>query len=502
MAQHKSRVAAAAALLAVALVLMAPCAVMAQDADAAAAAAAASSADASFAYPTNDGSSMGTNASASASASPAPVVVPVVVPMVEVDIETVPAQLMRLSELSDAEPGTGVTRLIFTEKDLAGRNYVKGLMTDAGLVIREDAMGNIFGRWVGSQPELGAVGSGSHADAIPQSGLYDGCLGVIGPIEAISALRRAGFTPKRSIEVLMFTSEEPTRFGLSSVGARAMASKLDPAYLASLKDVLVENGTFWMAARNAGYGLETQDHEEMVRSCALPATYYDSFLELHIEQGPLLEREGLQLGLVTAIAAPAALKCSFTGDGGHAGAQLMPARNDALLAAAELALAVEGFALGTGAIDTVATVGVLKVGPGAINSVPRTAEMEIDIRDTDGARRDEVVAKVIAKGEEIAERRKVRWTHVMINADPPATCAPHIVDAAAAAAQRLGLTTKRMVSRAYHDSLFMAEVAPTAMLFIPCFKGYSHRPDEYSSPADIKNGVTALALALAQLSLA
>ena len=122
-------------------------------------------------------------------------------------------------------------------------------------------------------------------------------------------------------------------------------------------------------------------------------------MELHIEQGPLLEREGINLGLVTAIAAPAALKCSFTGDGGHAGAQLMPARNDALLAASELALAVEGFAFGTGAIDTVATVGVLKVGPGAINSVPRTAEMEIDVRDIDGKRRDEVVAKIIAKGE-------------------------------------------------------------------------------------------------------
>lgn len=440
------------------------------------------------AYPSNDASGMGSTASA--------------IPMPEVDIDTVPSQLIKLSELSDAEPGTGVTRLIFTDKDVAGRDYVKSLMRDAGLEIREDAMGNIFGRWVGAEPDLPAVGSGSHADAIPQSGLYDGCLGVIGPIEAIASLQRAGFKPKRSIEVLMFTSEEPTRFGISCVGSRAMASKLDPAYLASLKDIVVENGTFWEAARSAGYGLDTEGHDDMVKQCALSASYYDSFLELHIEQGPLLEREGVNLGLVTAIAAPAALKCSFTGDGGHAGAQLMPARNDALLAAAELALAVEGFALGTGAIDTVATVGVLTVGPGAINSVPRAAEMEIDVRDIDGKRRDDVVAKIIAKGEEIAARRKVRWTHTMINADPPATCAPKVVDAAADAAARMGLSSKRMVSRAYHDSLFMAEVAPTAMLFIPCFKGYSHRPDEFSSPQDIKNGVTALALALAQLSLA
>ena len=140
------------------------------------------------------------------------------IPTVSVGIDTVPSQLIELSKLSDAEPGTGVTRLIFTEKDVAGREYVKSLMSDAGLVIREDAMGNIFGRWVGSEPDLPAVGSGSHADAIPQSGLYDGCLGVIGPIEAIAALKRAGFKPKRSIEALMFTSEEPTRFGISCVG--------------------------------------------------------------------------------------------------------------------------------------------------------------------------------------------------------------------------------------------------------------------------------------------
>ena len=424
------------------------------------------------------------------------------IPTVSVGIDTVPSQLIELSKLSDAEPGTGVTRLIFTEKDVAGREYVKSLMSDAGLVIREDAMGNIFGRWVGSEPDLPAVGSGSHADAIPQSGLYDGCLGVIGPIEAIAALKRAGFKPKRSIEALMFTSEEPTRFGISCVGSRAMASKLDPEYLASLPDVLTENGTFWDAAKGAGYAIGTNGHEEMVRQCALSKDeYYDAFLELHIEQGPELEAEELSLGLVTAIAAPAAIRCSFTGDGGHAGAQLMPRRNDALTAASELALAVEAIARGTGAVDSVATVGVMKVGPGAINSVPRTAEMEIDVRDIDGARRDAMVADILKKGEAIAKARDVRWSAEMINADPPATCDPRVVNAAEDAAKRLGLKHKKMVSRAYHDSLFVAEIAPTAMLFIPCFKGYSHRPDEYASPEDIKNGVEALAYALAQLSL-
>ena len=164
-------------------------------------------------------------------------------------------------------------------------------------------------------------------------------------------------------------------------------------------------------------------------------------------------------------------------------------------------MAVEAIARGTGAVDSVATVGVMKVGPGAINSVPRTAEMEIDVRDIDGARRDAMVADILKKGEAIAKARDVRWSAEMINADPPATCDPRVVNAAEDAAKRLGLKHKKMVSRAYHDSLFVAEIAPTAMLFIPCFKGYSHRPDEYASPEDIKNGVEALAYALAQLSL-
>ena len=189
-----------------------------------------------------------------------------------------------------------------------------------------------------------------------------------------------------------------------------MAAKLDPEYLAGLSDVLTENGTFLDAAKAAGYASDAETHADMVEACAVRRGAYSAFLELHIEQGPELEREGLDLGLVTAIAAPAALRCAFEGDGGHAGAQLMPARNDALAAAAELTLAVERLAKATGAKDTVATVGVLKVGPGAVNSVPRTAEMEIDVRDVDGTRRDALVDAILREGEAIASRRNARWS--------------------------------------------------------------------------------------------
>ena len=417
------------------------------------------------------------------------------IPDVSVDVETLPAQLLELSRLSSAEPSTGVTRLIFTEDDVAARDYVKARMADAGLEIREDAMGNIFGRWSALSPA-----SRSAPGLTPTPSLRAALTtapSAFGSHQAIAALRRAGFTPRRSIEALMFTSEEPTRFGISCVGSRAMAAKLDPEYLAGLSDVLTENGTFLDAAKAAGYASDAETHADMVEACAVRRGAYSAFLELHIEQGPELEREGLDLGLVTAIAAPAALRCAFEGDGGHAGAQLMPARNDALAAAAELTLAVERLAKATGAKDTVATVGVLKVGPGAVNSVPRTAEMEIDVRDVDGTRRDALVDAILREGEAIASRRNARWSSVVRNADPPTRSA----GATAEAATRLGLASKRMVSRAYHDSLFVAEFAPTGMLFVPCREGWSHRPDEFAEPAHIKNGVEALALALARLSL-
>ena len=176
----------------------------------------------------------------------------------------------------------------------------------------------------------------------------------------------------------------------------------------------------------------------------------------------------------------------------------MPARNDALAAAAELTLAVERLAKATGAKDTVATVGVLKVGPGAVNSVPRTAEMEIDVRDVDGTRRDALVDAILREGEAIASRRNARWSSVAAQRRPADAEARRAADATAEAATRLGLASKRMVSRAYHDSLFVAEFAPTGMLFVPCREGWSHRPDEFAEPAHIKNGVEALALALAR----
>lgn len=413
-----------------------------------------------------------------------------------VDTTTLQNQIDELSTFSDT-PAPSVTRILYTEKDVLARRYIKNLMGLSGLSVREDAVGNIFGRWDGYEPDLAPVATGSHIDAIPYSGKYDGVVGVLGAIEAINVLKRSGFKPKRSLEVVLFTSEEPTRFGIGCLGSRLLAGS--EALAEALKTTVDgQNISFLEAARSAGYAKEQDD----ISSVFLKEGSYSAFVELHIEQGPILEAEGLSIGIVTAIAAPASLKVDFEGNGGHAGAVLMPNRNDAGLAAAELALAVEKHVLGSGSIDTVGTVGILELHPGAINSIPSKSQVEIDTRDIDEKRRNDVIEKIHQSATTIASNRGVRLSEFkIVNQDPPALSDKSVIEAMEAASKELNLTHKLMISRAYHDSLFMARVSPMGMLFIPCYKGYSHKPEEYASGHDMGNGVKVLAMTLAKLSL-
>jgi N-carbamoyl-L-amino-acid hydrolase len=232
----------------------------------------------------------------------------------------------------------------------------------------------------------------------------------------------------------------------------------------------------------------------------LPTAYYKAFVELHIEQGPLLERQRIPLGIVTSIAAPASLRISIEGSGGHAGGVLMPDRRDALCAAAELILAIENGARTSGAVDSVATVGICEVFPGAVNSIPSRVLLSADIRDTDLRRRDGVMRKMESARQAIAAQRQVSIHTELLNADAPADCTPAVVEALSQSCRKHNLSFLPIVSRAYHDSLFMSRIAPTAMLFIPCRNGYSHRPDEYASPEDVARGTLVLAETLAALS--
>ncbi|KAI5649386.1 hypothetical protein M9H77_35391 [Catharanthus roseus] len=412
-----------------------------------------------------------------------------------VDTENLQKQIDELSSFSDS-PAPSVTRILYSEKDVSARRYIKNLMAVAGLSVREDAVGNIFGRWSGYEPELPPVSTGSHTDAIPYSGKYDGVVGVLGAIEAIGVLKRSGFKPKRSLEVIMFTSEEPTRFGISCLGSRLMAGSKGLAEQLK-KTVDSENVSFFDAARSAGYA-----NVEELSTVSLEKGSYSAFVELHIEQGPILEEAATHIGIVTAIAAPASIKVDFEGNGGHAGAVLMPQRNDAGLAAAELALAVEKHVLASGSIDTVGTVGILELHPGAINSIPSRSHLEIDTRDIDEKRRNTVIEKIHQSALSIASGRKVKLSEFrIVNQDPPAISDELIIKAAESASEVLKLSYKKMISRAYHDSLFMARVSPMGMIFIPCYKGYSHKPEEFASMDNIANGVKVLALTLAKLSL-
>lgn len=407
-----------------------------------------------------------------------------------IDTQRLTSELDTLATFSDV-PAPAVTRVVYSEQDARARDYVKSLFRAAGLEVREDAVGNTFARWTGADPELPAVATGSHIDAIPNAGQYDGTVGVLGGLEAIRALRAAGHRPRRSIELIVFTAEEPTRFGIGCFGSRLVSGAMADWQGERLADKDGKTLDEWRA--DAGF-------EGPLESLALPAGHYSAFVELHIEQGPLLEKAGLPLGIVTAIAAPASIRVTVEGEGGHAGAVLMPDRRDALCAAAEIALEVERAAKDTGAVDSVATVGVFDVFPGAVNSVPSRVRLELDVRDIDHARRDQMLNRIVTACRDASQRRNVKVKAEPINVDAPAQCSQEVVDALARAAETHGLAYQRMVSRAYHDSLFLSRIAPTAMLFIPCRDGVSHRPDEHAAPEAIASGALVLAETLRELS--
>jgi ureidoglycolate amidohydrolase len=408
----------------------------------------------------------------------------------EVDKNRLISEIEELALISDAE-APAVTRIVFTPADLRARAWFVARCKEVGLAVRQDAIGNIFVRWNGQDLNAAAVATGSHIDAIPNAGKYDGVVGVLGGLEAIRALQQSGFNPKRSIDLILFTSEEPTRFGIGCLGSRLLSGSLSPEAARKLMD---KDGTSVdQVRRAAGF------HGEL-ETVKLPAGHYGAFVELHIEQGPLLEQKQVPLGIVSKIAAPSSLQILIEGAGGHAGGVLMPDRRDALCAASELILGIEQHAKSSGSPDTVATVGICEVFPGAINSIPSRVHLTADIRDTDLPRRDSLIAAVDASCHAIAANRGVAIRHELVNADAPADCAANIVATLSASCQKHGLKSLSMVSRAYHDSLFMSRIAPAGMLFIPCRNGYSHRPDEYASPDDIARGVLILAEALRSLA--
>jgi ureidoglycolate amidohydrolase len=408
----------------------------------------------------------------------------------KIDAKRLWQELEALAAISDM-PAPAVTRIVFTPTDMRARALLIEKCKEAGLSIRPDAVGNTFARWVGSDAPAPAVATGSHLDAIPNAGRFDGTVGVLGGLEAIRALQRCGFQPKRSIELLLFTSEEPTRFGIGCLGSRLLSGTLTATAARKLRD---KQGESVDSARTAaGFSGELE-------SVKLPRGYYKAFVELHVEQGPMLEDAKIPIGVVTKIAAPAAASITIEGSGGHAGGVLMPDRHDALCAASELILAIESTARSSKSDANVATVGTCEVFPGAVNSIPSRVKISLDARDTNLACREAALRAVQDAAKAIAARRGVSLSFEPLNADEPADCSLEVIAAVEGACAKHGIASQQMISRAYHDSLFMSHLAPIGMIFIPCLKGHSHRPDEYASPEDIARGALVLAETLATLA--
>jgi N-carbamoyl-L-amino-acid hydrolase len=407
-----------------------------------------------------------------------------------IDPQRLLSEIEALARISESAP-PAVTRIVFSPQDLEARAWLRTKFEEANLSVRQDAIGNTFARWIGAYDAAPPVATGSHIDAIPNAGKYDGVVGVLGGLEAIRTLQRSGFKPQRSIELIVFTSEEPTRFGIGCLGSRMLSGTLTPEAASRLTD-------------SSGKSLDAVRGKARIQgdlaTVQIPSGSYRAFVELHIEQGPLLERARVPLGIVESIAAPASLQIVVEGSGGHAGGVLMNDRKDALCATAEIILAVEAAARSSGSPDTVATVGICEVFPGAINSIPSRVRLTLDARDIEIARRDAVLHAIRNKGDDVAKKRGVSVRFEVVNADEPASCSPMVIDTLAQSCRKLGLPFQKMVSRAYHDSLFMARIAPIGMLLIPCRNGVSHRPDEFAEPEEIARGTTVLAETLARLA--
>jgi len=389
-------------------------------------------------------------------------------------------RLMKLGEIGKQESG-GITRLAFTPEDREAKDLVASYMKEAGLSVREDAVGNIIGRMEGRNPEAPVVVTGSHVDSVYNGGIFDGALGIIGGIEVLQTMQEQGIKTEHPIEVYAFNDEEGARFSFSMMGSRGMIGSLKPEDL-ELKDKEgISLGTIMKAQ-----GLDPT----LIRCAARTKGSIKAFIELHIEQGKVLEKNNHSVGIVTGIVNELWLKCTFKGEAGHAGTTPMTMRHDALVAAAEFVQTVEREAKKTG--TTVATVGKMNVLPGGINIIPGTVEITLDLRDLNQEVSDEVEDCIFKEAKRICRERSLEMRTEVLQRIPPSLCSEEFQLAAKDAFNKLGLEPFYLPSGAGHDAMQVVNICPIGMIFVRSKDGISHNPAEWSSPEDCADGVNVL----------
>ena len=400
--------------------------------------------------------------------------------------------LMALGAIT--EPDRPYTRRAFSPLFDKGRAWLAGRMREAGLRTHIDAAGNLIGRRAGKNPALPALMIGSHSDSVPSGGRFDGMAGVAGGIAIARALAADGVDLEHPLEVVDFLAEEPNEFGLSCVGSRGISGSLTSEHLAFCnpkKETLAE------ALKRVG---GNPDGIAAARRGDIKAAF-----ELHIEQGPVLEAEGIDIGVVTAIVGITRIEIEFKGRAGHAGTTPMRGRRDPLIAAARVVGWIRERALALaerGRGHFVATVGIIEALPGGSNVIPRSARIVIDARSEDRPLMEEFRRALDDESREAAAAAQVeRGKFAVLSDNSPALCDAHLQKVLAESAALLGYSSRSMASGAGHDMAFIAQVAPAAMVFIPCREGLSHNPDEWASAEALEHGTRVVLEALLKVDV-
>lgn len=380
------------------------------------------------------------------------------------------------------ETQQGWTRKAFSSSYEKGRQWLKGEMEALGMETAYDAASNLIGRIKGSNPSVPCIMIGSHTDTVAGGGRFDGIIGVLAGLEIVRMLKSEGIRLQHTLEVVDFTAEEPTEFGISTVGSRGMVNGLSPEMLGR-KD-------------STGHSLGERIKETGGNLEKIP---YDSrkkgdvavYLELHIEQGPILEAAGRRLGLVTGIAGIHRYRVAVEGNPNHAGTTPMDARCDALTAAAEMVLCLEAICRETYTETVVGTVGRLNVEPNAANVIPGRVTFELEVRSLDTEILEKVVSRYGEALKKVSENRHVPVTLECISKSNAIRIRPEILQVMENACKPMG-EMKRLFSGAGHDANHLAGIAPIGMIFVPSRHGRSHCPEEWTSIEDVSMGVKAL----------